>query len=187
MDANEKYRRVWERWQQLRSKRIALFDDWFALVNKCKGKVPKSERQRVWQEDDETVAQIRKMEEKLCKMAGDVKPKPQNDYWCRADHSHVSTYHTQYWGADKYARGALLPMKTRLEELGFSTHISRVGREEYLREYILWANITPWEADAVRRCITIRFAAEVMKSHCVHPAVYFPTVKDKCVQTPWSG
>ena len=88
--------------------------------------------------------------------------------------SSTRSYSSQGYGASRYAKGVLIPLKEKLESLGISTHITRVKET-----YILWAACPEWVADAADRLITIKeWLAANERAGC-NSRVYNPFL-------PWS-
>lgn len=98
--------------------------------------------------------------------------------------SDTSTYRSQGYGQNSYARGALKPAERVLSEAGFLVEVRTVMWKDVLPSaelndvyaYELWANTERYVLDALRRASTqsvVELAAEHWKNG-QNPAVYNP-------------
>lgn len=113
----------------------------------------------------------------------DVEFEPSDSIWSVVQTSSTSEYRSQP-ASEKYAKGALLPEQTKLEEMGFETHIQpRVvakgkrafdGSHYKVVSYRLWANGPEWMVKAACNTITISYAAKLLAKNAIHPEVVMP-------------
>lgn len=90
--------------------------------------------------------------------------------------SSTDTYRSQGWGKDKYAQGALAPMRDLLVKHGFSAEIAKGETTEYNTVYELRVNLQPFQYDAFSRVTTVsnKEWRESQRSAGVNPRVYNP-------------
>jgi len=120
-------------------------------------------------------------EKLLKKLAPWVATKPDPMVFYRLKTSTSLSYATQGYGAMKYAKGSLEPLRDMLVALGFTVYISRVGYHRGTgmfaidhADYVLWANCPPWMFDAAHRCLSLDDSVASLKRRCINPLVYHP-------------
>ncbi len=99
--------------------------------------------------------------------------------WALAKRGYIDSYRSQT-DPDHYARAGLLPLRDKLERLGYSCEIRTNYAERY---YELWSNAQPYQADAARRTITIGEALKSMGRTTNPKVIYGPYFSDKL--TSW--
>ena len=94
-------------------------------------------------------------------------------------------YHTQGFGANKYAKNSLLSDLVLLQTLGYSAEIrngksrrvSRMHGETYYTNYELWAKISDFDFQMIKwssKFVSVLNWATLCWRNSVNPKVYFP-------------
>ncbi len=126
---------------------------------------------------------VKRMEDILFELAPKASLTPQAEYLVLRT-AEGSAWHTQGFGANKYARGTLVWPMARLKAAGFDARIETMPdrilqRDRYGYQYDTYqlvANVTEWQLDAVLRLpdATTGRWVQILEGAGVNPRVYNP-------------
>lgn len=124
----------------------------------------------------------KQLEEKLREVSKDYEIVPYADMMFVLKTACSSTYNTQGWGADKYAKDQLMPDSILLRTFGYVADIVVSNKTDYNTTYQLKSNITPMDFQMLKwrgEFISVLNWATIHWRNQTNPMVYYPWLSDE--------